>query len=58
MSKITVGELTKKHGNSNRPATHFFHPGMKRVYKASLKPHLDYALKNFPKVYVPKRKAG
>jgi hypothetical protein len=43
MSKITVGELAKRHGSSNRPATHFFHPWMKKVYRAELKPHFEKA---------------
>jgi hypothetical protein len=30
MSKLTIGDLIKKHGNSNRPATHFFHVGAQK----------------------------
>jgi hypothetical protein len=44
MYKLTVGALVKKHGGSNRPATHFFHPWMKKIYKADMKPHLEKAL--------------
>ena len=34
-------------GTTELPATHFFHPGMKRVYKASLKLHLEKAIRDF-----------
>jgi hypothetical protein len=34
--------------------THFYHSGMRKIYSVATKPHLDYVLKNFPNVYVPK----
>jgi hypothetical protein len=53
MSKLTIGDLVKKHSSSNRPATHFYHGGMKRIYKASLKSHLEKALRDFTKRFRP-----
>jgi hypothetical protein len=34
--------------------THFHSKEMKKVYDIETKPHLEYVLKNFPRVYVPK----
>jgi hypothetical protein len=35
--KITIGEVHKQHGSAQPEPTHFYHPWLKRVYKADLK---------------------
>jgi glyoxylase I family protein len=47
MSKVTVGDLIKKHGSSNRPATHFYHGSMKKIYKAHMKLRVEKAVRDF-----------
>jgi hypothetical protein len=53
MRQETIGDVHKKDG-ATQPATHFYHPWMKKIYNIQTKPRLDYVLKKFPNVYVPR----
>ena len=54
MAHKTIGDVHKQDGTKSPEPTHFYHSGMRKIYSVATKPHLDYVLKNFPNVYVPK----
>jgi len=40
----TIGEVVKHTGSTNHePHSHFYHPGLKKICAADMKPHLAYA---------------
>ncbi len=53
MAHKTVRDVHKNDGAALEPS-HFFSKEMKKIYSFDTKPHLEYVLKNFPNVYVPK----
>ena len=54
--KTKVGAVHKQNG-ATTPATHFYHSGMRRIYKTELKPHFEKVFADLASgkpIYVPK----